>query len=92
MLITYLEYIEFKIVGFISRPEYRVIRSLGPVFHLSQTFTYIFCRLINGLSKKFILHKMRTGAGCQEAAIVNQLHCAQIYFTVAFDRIFYGIS
>lgn len=71
LFIYHLENIKFQIIRLISSPQNRMVWRLCPKFHLTQSFMYIFCRLMNGFRKQFIGHKMRTGAGCQKSAILN---------------------
>ena len=86
-LIHNLKNIEFQIIGFLCRPENRVTGCLMAIFHLTQAFMHILCRLPNGLGEQFIGHEMRAGAGCQKAAILQQLHGAQVDFAIALNRI-----
>lgn len=69
-----------------------MIGCLMAIFHLTQAFMHILCRLPDGLGEQFIGHEMRAGAGCQKAAILQQLHGAQVDFAIALNRIFHGAS
>ena len=51
-----------------------MIRGLGSVFYLAQAFVDVSGCLVDGLSKKFIGHKVGAGAGGKETAVLNQLH------------------
>ena len=68
-----------------------MIRRLGTVLHLAQTLMHTFRRLVYGLGKQLIGHKMGTGAGGQKAAVPYKLHAAHIDFPIALDGIFHGI-
>ena len=87
-LITYLEDIEFQVIGFVGRPQDRVIRRLCAVFHLAKSLVCTSCGLANRFCKQFIFHKMGTGTGCKKSAVFYQFHSTKIDLTVAFDCIF----
>ena len=48
------------------------------------------CR--DGLGKQLRSHEMGAGAGGQIAAVLHQLHAAQVDLTVALDGVFHGVS
>ena len=62
------------------------------IFHLPQPLMHIPCRLPDGLREQLIGHKMRAGAGCQKAAVLQQLHGTQVDFPIALHCIFHGAS
>ena len=53
--------------------------------YIARCFTY-------GFGKQFRVHEMGAGTGGQIAAVLYQLHASQVYFAVALDCVFNGIS
>ena len=92
ILISYLEDIEFQIIRLICCPQNGMVRGLCAVFHLTQTFMDILCRLPNGLGEQLVCHEVRAGACCQKTAVFQQFHGTQVDFPIAFGGIFYGAS
>lgn len=88
LLIHHLKNIELQIIRIPCSPQYRMIRRLGPEFHLAQTFMGVPCGLSDGLGKQFIIHEMGTGAGGQESPVFHQPHSPQIDLPVSPDCIF----
>ena len=62
-LLTHLENIEFQVVGFLRRPEDRMIRRLCFKFHLTQSLMRSVGRFADGLCEQLRIHKVGTGAG-----------------------------
>ena len=91
-LIHNLEHIELQIIGFVRRPENRMIRCLGAEFHLTQTLVDAVSRLSDCLGKQLIRHKMGAGTGCKKSTIFHKLHGTKINLAIAFDGIFNRIS
>ena len=54
----HLEDIKLQIVRFIGCPQNRMVRCLGTVFYLTQTYMSVSCRLSDGLRKELRRHKM----------------------------------
>lgn len=46
-----LESVELQVIGLIRRPQNWVIRSLGAVFYLTETFVDVVSRLVDGFVK-----------------------------------------
>ena len=87
-----LEDIKFQVIGLIRRPQNWVIRSLGAVFYLTETFVDVVSRLVDGFREEFVVHKVGTRTGAQIAAVFDQFHAAQIDFTISLDCVFDGVS
>ena len=62
-LLTHLENIEFQVVGFLRRPEDRMIRRLCFKFHLTQSLMRSVGCFSDGLCEQLRIHKVGTGAG-----------------------------
>lgn len=62
-LLTHLENIEFQVVGFLRRPEDRMIRRLCFKFHLTQSLMRSVGCFADGLCEQLRIHKVGTGAG-----------------------------
>ena len=59
----FLENIEFQVVGFLRRPEDRMIRRLCFKFHLTQSLMRSVGCFADGLCEQLRIHKVGTGAG-----------------------------
>lgn len=87
-----LENIKFQVIGLIRRPQNWMIRGLGAVFYLTETFVDVVSRLVDGFREEFVVHKVGTRTGAQIAAVFDQFHAAQIDFTISLDCVFDGVS
>ncbi len=88
LFLAHLKDIKLQIIGIPRSPQYRVIRRLGPEFHLAQALMDVSCRLADGLGKQLIIHEMGAGTGCQKSPVFYQLHGTQIDLPVSPDCIF----
>ena len=68
-----------------------MIRGLSAEFHLAETFMSVSCSFPNRFRKEFLGHKMGTGAGGKVAAVLDELHAAQVNLAVALDGVFNGV-
>ena len=69
-----------------------MVGCLGAVFDLAQAAVGAAGCLLNRLCEEFRRHEMGAGAGGEVAAVLYQLHAAQVDLTVALDGIFYRAS
>ena len=87
-----MEDIKFQVIGLIRRPQNWMIRGLGAVFYLTETFVDVVSRLVDGFREEFVVHKVGARTGAQIAAVFDQFHAAQIDFTISLDCVFDGVS
>ena len=89
-LVADLKNVEFQVVGIFGVPQNGVIRRLRAVFHLPQPLVDIPGGLTDGLGEQLVVHKMGTGAGGEEAAVPDELHCPEVDLPIARHRLFHG--
>ena len=69
-----------------------MIRSLCPVFHLTQSLMCTSCSLSDRPGKQFIIHEMEQEQVARNPPSPDQFHTSKIDFSVTFDRIFDGTA
>ena len=65
-----------------------MVGCLGTVFYLAEAFVYVCSGLADGLGEQLRVHEVGAGAGGEIAAVLYQLHAAQVDLTVALDSVF----
>ena len=68
-----------------------MIRRLGAELHLTQAAVRGARGLPNGLGEELGVHVVRAGAGGKVAAVLDELHAAQVNLAVALDGVFNGV-
>ena len=69
-----------------------MVGCLGAVFYLTEALVDVGCGLTDGLGEQLRVHEVGTGAGGEVAAVLYQLHAAQVDLTVALDCVFNGTA
>ena len=91
MLVTDLKNIELEVIGFVGTPQNGMIWRLGAELHLTQAAVRGTRGLPNGLGEELGVHVVRAGAGGKVAAVLDELHAAQVNLAVALDGVFNGV-
>ena len=91
MLVADLKNIELEVIGFVGTPQNGMIRRLGAELHLTQAAVRGTRGLPNGLGEELGVHVVRAGAGGKVAAVLDELHAAQVNLAVALDGVFNGV-